>query len=38
MAKIEESIARYLADMDTADRAEPEVAELKKGREVAPLV
>jgi len=32
MAKIEESIARYLADMDTADRAEPEVAELKKGR------
>jgi len=32
MAQIEESIARYLADMDTADRAEPEVAELKKGR------
>jgi transposase len=25
-------IARYLADMDTADRAEPEVAALKKGR------
>ena len=32
MAQIEESIARYLVDMDTADRAEPEVAELKKGR------
>src|SRR5437899_2853288 len=32
MAQIEESIARYLAAMDTADRAEPEVAELKKGR------
>jgi transposase len=32
MAQIEESIARYLTDMDTADRAEPEVAELKKGR------
>ena len=32
LAQIEESIARYLADMDTADRAEPEVAELKKGR------
>src|SRR5437870_3247534 len=32
MAQIEESIARYLADMDTADRAEPEAAELKKGR------
>ena len=31
MAQIEESIARYLADMDTADRAEPEMAELKKG-------
>jgi transposase len=31
MAEIEESIARYLAAMDTADRAEPEVAELKKG-------
>ena len=32
MAQIEENIARYLTDMDTADRAEPEVAELKKGR------
>jgi hypothetical protein len=32
MAQIEESIGRYLADMDTADRAEPEVAELRKGR------
>src|SRR2546427_1825060 len=32
MAQIEENIERYLADMDTADRAEPEVAELKKGR------
>ena len=32
LAQIEESIARYLAEMDTADRAEPEVAELKKGR------
>ena len=31
MAQIEESIARYLAAMDTADRAEPEVAEPKKG-------
>lgn len=31
MAKIEESIERYLAAMDTADRAEPEVARLKKG-------
>ncbi len=31
MAQIEESIARYLAAMDTADRAEPDVAELKKG-------
>src|SRR6202045_2503368 len=31
MAQIEESIARYLAAMDTADRAEPEAAELKKG-------
>ena len=31
MALIEQSIARYLAAMDTADRAEPEVAELKKG-------
>jgi transposase len=32
MAKIEESIERYLTAMDTADRAEPEVAQLKKGR------
>ena len=32
MVQIEESIARYLAAMDTADRAEPEAAELKKGR------
>src|SRR5881392_590458 len=32
MAQIEASIARYLAAMDTADRAEPDVAELKKGR------
>jgi len=32
MVQIEQSIARYLAAMDTADRAEPEVAELKKGR------
>jgi transposase len=32
LARIEESIAGYLAAMDTADRAEPEVAELKKGR------
>ncbi len=31
-AQIEESIARYLTEMDTADRAEPEVAELKRGR------
>ena len=31
MAQIEQSIARYLAAMDTADRAEPEVAELKEG-------
>jgi hypothetical protein len=32
MAQFEESIARYLADMDTADRPEPEVAALKRGR------
>src|ERR1019366_9425294 len=32
MAAINESIERYLRAMDTADRAEPEVAELKKGR------
>jgi hypothetical protein len=31
LAQIEESIARYLTAMDTADRAEPEVAQLKKG-------
>jgi len=31
MAQIEQSIERYLAAMDTADRAEPEVAKLKKG-------
>ena len=32
MAAIDESIERYLSSMDTADRAEPEVAALKKGR------
>jgi transposase len=32
MASINESIERYLTAMDTADRAEPEVAALKKGR------
>jgi transposase len=32
MASINESIERYLRAMDTADRAEPEVAALKKGR------
>src|ERR1017187_768748 len=32
MTQIEERIARYLVAMDTADRAEPEAAELKKGR------
>jgi transposase len=32
MTQIEESIERYLAAMDTADRAEPERAELKKER------
>jgi transposase len=31
MANIEESIARYLVAMDAADRAEPEIAKLKKG-------
>ena len=31
MAQIEESIARYLVALDTADRSEPEIAELKKG-------
>jgi hypothetical protein len=32
MAQLEESIERYLVAMDTADRAEPEIAELKKKR------
>jgi transposase len=32
MAQIEENIARYLADMDTADRAEPEIAAVKTSR------
>jgi transposase len=32
MAAINESIERYLTSMDTADRAEPEVAALRKGR------
>src|SRR5437867_11490791 len=32
MAQIEENIARYLADMDTADRAEPAIAEVKTAR------
>jgi transposase len=32
MAAINESIERYLTSMDTADRAEPEIAALKKGR------
>src|SRR3989475_5816695 len=32
MAQIEASVERYLADIDTADRAEPAAAELKKGR------
>jgi hypothetical protein len=32
IAQIEESIERYLVAMDTADRAEPEIAELKKER------
>ena len=31
MAQIDESIAGYLAALDSADRAEPEVAPLKKG-------
>jgi transposase len=31
MAQIEESTERYLTAMDTADRGEPEVAQLKKG-------
>lgn len=32
IAHIEESIERYLVAMDTADRAQPEIAELKKER------
>jgi transposase len=32
LAAINQSIERYLTSMDTADRAEPEVAALKKGR------
>ena len=32
MEQVNESIERYLRAMDTADRAEPEVAALKKGR------
>ena len=32
MVQIEESIERYLTALDTADRADPEVADLKKGR------
>jgi hypothetical protein len=32
VAQIEENIARYLADMDTADRAEPAIAEAKTSR------
>ena len=32
MAQIEENIARYLADMDTADRAEPAIAAAKTNR------
>ena len=32
MAQIEESIERYLAAMDTADRAEPEIAQAKTAR------
>ena len=32
MAAINESIERYLTSMDTADRAQPEMAALKKGR------
>src|SRR5437868_8172289 len=32
IAQIEESIERYLTAMDTADRREPEVAQLKKGQ------
>jgi HPt (histidine-containing phosphotransfer) domain-containing protein len=29
MAQVNESIERYLRSMDSADRAEPEIAELK---------
>lgn len=32
MAQIEESISGYLKALDSADRAEPEVAQLKKGK------
>jgi transposase len=32
MAQIEENITRYLADLDTADRAEPEIAAIKTSR------
>src|SRR5512132_292343 len=32
MAQIEENIARYFVDMDTADRAEPAIAEAKTSR------
>ena len=32
MAQTEDSIEGYLRAMDTADRAEPDVAKLKKGR------
>ena len=32
MTQIEENITRYLADMDTADRAEPEIAAIKTSR------
>jgi transposase len=32
LVQIEESIARYLTAMDTADRNEPDVAKLKKDR------
>jgi HPt (histidine-containing phosphotransfer) domain-containing protein len=32
LAQINESIERYLRSMDSADRAEPEIAQLKRGR------
>jgi transposase len=32
MAQVNESIERYLRSMDSADRAEPEIAQLKRGR------